>query len=669
MQFEILAPAGSMESLIAGVRCGAHAVYLGGQTFNARRGAGNFSPQALQEAVQYCHTRGVKVYMTLNTLVSDRELPGAIEAAGQALDCGVDAFIVQDLGLASALAAVYPGVHLHASTQCSVTTPAGFQALEQMGFCRAVLPREMTGAEIAEIRSSTGMELELFVHGALCMSVSGQCYLSSVLGARSGNRGLCAQPCRLPFSADASGSCDLSLKDLSLIHHLKEIGDLGVVSLKIEGRMKRPEYVAAAVTAVRHALDGTLQPGDEQRLQSVFSRSGFTDGYFANRRGSAMFGVRSKADVTAAKDVLRTLAHTYEKEQPLLGLALTATCRSGEPLRVQAVLGDRTVTVQGQVPQPAKNAALTQEGLEARLCKWGGTPYYVQSVKIELEEGLFLPAAAVNALRREIADRLEATPPAPVQRQPLPPLPPGGTAGKPYYTARFAHAGQIPEQHPFRRIFLPLGTPAQVLLQTGAGVELPRGVFGIQHKISQELAILKAAGVQNALCPDLGAVRLAQAAGLTPYGDFGLNVFNSRTARLLPHPLASFELCQEDVNRLAANGIDVGALVYGHLPLMLTRNCPIQSHIGCAACQKQGKLTDRKGCTFPVVCNPYGCTQVLNGVPLYMGDRMREMQCAYGHFYFSIESRQQVQQVLDLFAAGQKPDFPYTRGLYQRGAL
>lgn len=383
-----------------------------------------------------------------------------------------------------------------------------------------------------------------------------------------------------------------------------------------------------------------------------------------------MFGVRSKADVTAAKDVLRDLAHTYEKEQPLLGLNLQATCRAGEPVTLRATLEDgRTVTADGDVPQPARNAALTAESLAQRLGKWGGTPYYVKKIDIEIDDGLFLPAAAVNALRREIADRLEAAPPAPVERRPLPPLPSGGTAGKPYYTARFASAAQIPENHPFRRIFLPLGTPANTLLAHNAGVELPRGVFGIENKICQELAILKAAGIKNALCPDLGAVQIARAAGLEPYGDFGLNVFNSRTAHLLPHPLASFELRQEDVNRLAANGNDVGALVYGHLPLMLTRNCPVQAHIGCAACQKQGRLTDRKGCTFPVVCNPYGCTQLLNGVPLYMGDRMREMHTAYAHFYFSVESQQQVQQVLDLFAAGQKPDFPYTRGLYQRGAL
>ena len=462
----------------------------------------------------------------------------------------------------------------------------------------------------------------------------------------------------------------MSLKDLSLVRHLKKIGDLGVLSLKIEGRMKRPEYVAAAVTAVKHAIAGVLDPADEAQLQSVFSRSGFTDGYFTGQRGSTMFGVRSKADVTAAKDVLRDLAHTYEKEQPLLGLNLQATCRAGEPVTLRATLEDgRTVTADGDVPQPARNAALTAESLAQRLGKWGGTPYYVKKIDIEIDDGLFLPAAAVNALRRAVADQLEAPFPQPVERRPLPPLPAGGTAGKPYYTARFANAAQIPENHPFRRIFLPLGTPANTLLAHNAGVELPRGVFGIENKICRELAILKAAGVKNALCPDLGAIQIARAAGLEPYGDFGLNVFNSRTAHLLPHPLASFELRQEDVNRLAANGNDVGALVYGHLPLMLTRNCPVQAHIGCAACQKQGRLTDRKGCTFPVVCNPYGCTQLLNGVPLYMGDRMREMRTAYAHFYFSVESQQQVQQVLDLFAAGQKPDFPYTRGLYQRGAL
>ena len=453
-----------------------------------------------------------------------------------------------------------------------------------------------------------------------------------------------------------------------VIDKLDKLQAIGVASAKIEGRLRTPEYVAAAVSACLAGREGRAY--DRDLLKNAFSRSGFTSGYLDGKIDGTMFGVRSKADVTAAKDVLRDLAHTYEKEQPLLGLNLQATCRAGEPVTLRATLEDgRTVTADGDVPQPARNAALTAESLAQRLGKWGGTPYYVKKIDIEIDAGLFFPAAAVNALRRAVADQLEAPFPQPVERRPLPPLPAGGTAGKPYYTARFANAAQIPENHPFRRIFLPLGTPANTLLAHNAGVELPRGVFGIENKICRELAILKAAGVKNALCPDLGAIQIARAAGLEPYGDFGLNVFNSRTAHLLPHPLASFELRQEDVNRLAANGNDVGALVYGHLPLMLTRNCPVQAHTGCAACQKQGRLTDRKGCTFPVVCNPYGCTQLLNGVPLYMGDRMREMRTAYAHFYFSVESQQQVQQVLDLFAAGQKPDFPYTRGLYQRGAL
>lgn len=251
MSMEILAPAGSTDALIAGVRCGANAVYLGMKNINARRNAANFGTEELASAVKYCHERNVKVYVTLNILVSDEELETAVHTAEEAINAGADGFIVQDLGLAKILHEQFPKVRLHASTQCSVNSPEGFKALEEAGFVRAVIPREMSLEEIKEIRKATDMELELFVHGALCMSVSGQCYMSAMLGGRSGNRGLCAQPCRLPFSADESKSCDLSLKDLSLLSHLKEIEEAGVYSLKIEGRMKRPEYVASAVTSCK----------------------------------------------------------------------------------------------------------------------------------------------------------------------------------------------------------------------------------------------------------------------------------------------------------------------------------------------------------------------------------------------------------------------------------
>jgi len=254
MNFEVLAPAGSMESLIAGVRSGANAIYLGGKSFNARRNAGNFDNEELKRAVEYCHSHGVKVYLTLNILVRDDEMENAYNTVRDALLCGVDAFIVQDIGVAKMIREHFQSARLHGSTQMSIMTPNGAKAAKEMGFSRIVLPREMSLEEIKEIRESTDLELELFVHGALCMSVSGQCYLSSVIGSRSGNRGLCAQPCRLPFTAGGNATHALSLKDLSLIGELDKFD--GITSLKIEGRMKRPEYVSAAVSAVKKAIDG-----------------------------------------------------------------------------------------------------------------------------------------------------------------------------------------------------------------------------------------------------------------------------------------------------------------------------------------------------------------------------------------------------------------------------
>ena len=337
MKFEILAPAGSQESLIAGVRCGADAVYLGGKVLNARRNAGNFNDEELKNAVEYCHARGVKVYLTLNTLCGDGELSAAYNLVKQALTFGVDALIVQDFGIAQMIKSCFPDAKLHGSTQMSVMTPEGVSALKEMGFSRAVLPREMTAQEIAEIRKSTDMELEIFVHGALCMSVSGQCYLSAMIGQRSGNRGLCAQPCRLSFSADNSQSFDLSLKDLSLIRQLEAIGNLGVVSLKIEGRMKRPEYIAAAVCAVKKAINGDYSIKDEITLKSVFSRSGFTHGYFMNEMNKSMFGTRQKEDVVAAKDVLKELSHLYDNENPLVPVDIEFECVNNKPVKLTEI--------------------------------------------------------------------------------------------------------------------------------------------------------------------------------------------------------------------------------------------------------------------------------------------------------------------------------------------
>ena len=659
---EILAPAGSMESLIAAVRCGANAVYLGTKGINARRGATNFTFEELKQAVEYCHARDVKIYLALNILISDSERELAYKTVEAGLSLGVDAFIIQDLGLAKIIHSHFPTARMHASTQCSVNSPEGFKALEKMGFVRAVLPREMSLNEIKEIRQATDMELEMFVHGALCMCVSGQCYLSAMLGGRSGNRGLCAQPCRLGFSADASRSCDLSLKDLSLIGNINEIAQAGVVSLKIEGRMKRPEYVAAAVTSCKKAIDGEYSASDENTLKSVFSRTGFTDGYFTGERKD-MFGTRQKEDVVAAKDVLKELSHLYDNENPLVPIDIEFICKANRKAELTARALGKTVTVTGTVPEKAINKPMTEESVETRLAQFGNTQFYLNNITIDLDDGLILPASVINSMRREAVEMLDK-----VEIKPFTQMPYKAEKYKekdctPYYTARFLNPDSIPDKHPFKRIFIPIWSSDEDFVDNRAGVEVPRGLFGMEEKLTKRLEHLKKIGVRKALCSNLGAYSLAQKMGFEVYGDFGLNIFNSESAQLFNSPILSFEATLEQTNRIGAK--DTGIIGYGYLPLMLTRNCPIKNHLGCSRCT--GKLTDRKGFEFKVKCSPYPCVEVLNPVPVYMGDRQKEIKTDFIHFYFTDESKNQVEQIINLFKTGGQFDGKYTRGLTYRG--
>ena len=659
---EILAPAGSMESLIAAVRCGANAVYLGTKGINARRGATNFTFEELKQAVEYCHARDVKIYLALNILISDSERELAYKTVEAGLSLGVDAFIIQDLGLAKIIHSHFPTARMHASTQCSVNSPEGFKALEKMGFVRAVLPREMSLDEIKEIRQATDMELEMFVHGALCMCVSGQCYLSAMLGGRSGNRGLCAQPCRLGFSADASRSCDLSLKDLSLIGNINEIAQAGVVSLKIEGRMKRPEYVAAAVTSCKKAIDGEYSASDENTLKSVFSRTGFTDGYFTGERKD-MFGTRQKEDVVAAKDVLKELSHLYDNENPLVPIDIEFICKANRKAELTATALGKAVTVTGTVPEKAINKPMTEDSVASRLAKFGNTQFYLNNITIDLDDGLILPASVINSMRREAVEMLDK-----VEIQPFTQMPYKAEKYKekdctPYYTARFLNPDSIPDKHPFKRIFIPIWSSDEDFVDNRAGVEVPRGLFGMEEKLTKRLEHLKKIGVRKALCSNLGAYSLAQKMGFEVYGDFGLNIFNSESAQLFNSPILSFEATLEQTNRIGAK--DTGIIGYGYLPLMLTRNCPIKNHLGCSRCT--GKLTDRKGFEFKVKCSPYPCVEVLNPVPVYMGDRQKEIKTDFIHFYFTDESKNQVEQIINLFKTGGQFDGKYTRGLTYRG--
>lgn len=666
MKFEILAPAGSMESLVAGVRSGANAVYLGGKMFNARRNAGNFDNDELKTAVEYCHRRGVKVYLTLNIVVSDEEFEGAYDTVKYALSVGVDAFIVQDIGLAKMIKEHFPQAKLHGSTQMSIMTPAGIKYAESLGFSRVVLAREMSLEEIREIRKSTDLELEIFVHGALCMCVSGQCYLSSMLGSRSGNRGLCAQPCRLPFTAKGDKKdCALSLKDLSIIEHLEELD--GITSLKIEGRMKRPEYVSAAVTAVKKAMNGIYTGTDSFNLRSVFSRSGFTDGYLMGQLGRDMFGTRQKEDVLSAGNVLKEISHNYDNENPLLPMDMQFICKKDTPCSLTVTALGRTITVIGETPEIAIKKPMDADTLKQRLSKLGGTQFYADEIDIVLDDGLIIPVSKINELRRKAVEEIEQLPEITIEATPFEKKAYTEKKKTPYLTASFRSAVQIPDRHPFKNVFIPMNSSLEDFVDNRAGVVLPRGLFSMENKMRTRLEKLKRAGVTKALCGNLGSYQLAKEMGFEVFGDFSLNVFNSESADMIKNPILSFELTLEQANRI--NAENTGIIVYGYVPLMLTRNCPVKTSIGCYECNKQGKLTDRKGYEFPVICSDYPCVEILNSAPIYMLDRMSEIKTDFAHFYFSTESVKDVEKIIHMYEAGEKPDFKYTRGLYQRGAL
>jgi len=282
---ELLAPAGSTKTLKAAIKAGAGAVYLGAAKFSARANAANFHGDDLACAIEYANQNGVKVFLAINTLMTDRELKEAMIIVNQAMDAGVAAFIVQDLGLAKIIKQKYPSAVLHASTQMTASTLADVKTLGNIGFTRVVLARELSSVQIKEIADNTSIELEIFVHGALCSSYSGQCLMSSFLGGRSANRGNCAQPCRLSYNGKIGKGVLLSLKDLCLINHIDELSEIGIKSLKIEGRMKGEEYVNAVVSAYRIVLDGgKLLPKQIKRMLNIFDRGGYTDGYYTGNK-------------------------------------------------------------------------------------------------------------------------------------------------------------------------------------------------------------------------------------------------------------------------------------------------------------------------------------------------------------------------------------------------
>ncbi|WP_040195539.1 U32 family peptidase [Candidatus Soleaferrea massiliensis] len=708
-QLEILAPCGGMESVQAAVHCGADAVYLGAKELNARRNAANFDEAELNEAAAYCHLNGVKVYLTLNTVLLDSEFELAGEVLRSACAAGIDAVIVDDLGLVRFVKEHAPNLRLHASTQMSIHNLEGVRMLEELGFHRVVLARELSLDEIRRIAEHTSVELEVFVHGALCMCVSGQCYLSSMIGQRSGNRGLCAQPCRLKFSNGGNENA-LSLKDLSLIDHIPALRDAGVTSIKIEGRMKRPEYVAAAVKACHNAREGMVDFTLTDQLSDVFSRSGFTDGYLTGKRGPQMFGIRRKEDVLNMTGVLKELGRLAAKETPRVGVSFAFTLKAGQPAVLCAADADgNRASAAGDIPEKALNKPTDAALVEKSLQKTGGTPFYPENIDCDIDEGLVLSISKINLLRRAVLEDLMNQRSAVHQAE----YRPSGQASWPsiqdapeerpkeafHWRARYDRFEQVSASalEQLGYFSLPLSECVRLFLSEDMTneaerfglpdmrafldayrdqliIELPRGMFGGNQIIMGQLEKLRERGITHLLAHNLGAVWIGRELNYRLHGGFGLNVTNARSLEVyrrlgLEDMTLSFELSMLQISAMEKH-LPAGILCYGHLPMMLTRNCPIQTAMGCKDCGRKFRpLVDRMGNEFPVACENT-CAELYNHLPLYIAEQPERFEpLAFATLYFTKEDRARCDELISMHLEHRKTDQPATKGLYYRGVL
>ena len=683
---EILAPVGSEEMLHAAVFSGADAVYLGFSGFNARTGAGNFDADSLKEAVRFCHARGVKVHVALNTTVYGGELASLRDAIRAVAASGADAVICQDLAVATLIGKIAPQLPRHGSTQMSVHTLQGALELKELGFTRVVLARELSLPEVEQITRHCGIETECFVHGALCMCVSGQCYLSAFLGGRSGNRGSCAGPCRLPFEANALPEGKpgrlhhLSLKDNSVIDKLDQLQAIGVASAKIEGRLRTPEYVAAAVSACLAGREGRAY--DRDLLKNAFSRSGFTSGYLDGKIDGTMFGVRSEADAELTKQTLPALRELYRRERSRVPVRMKLEIEEGgEKLTVTDADGNKAFAYGDFEPQPAR--ADPTESLKRSLAKTGGTPFAAENIEVEMDEGpWFVPGSTVNELRREALDALlkkrEVLRPWPVQDVELEPLPQRTLPPHRTLRARFERWDQVPEQalSGVEYLILPIAQADRVPREWRGKtlLELPRVMFGkLEEDTARRVAATQDAGFAGYEVSNIAHLRLCR--GLPMSGGFGLNVTNQVAAQFyadngLGSVLILPETKDSDISTIApthaGKPVPTGVLVYGHMPLMVTRACPLQNIHDCAHCDKTGTLTDRKAKKFPVRCG-MGVRTIYNPVPIYMGDKPGALTVDYGVAYFTLESREEAAAILDNIRVHAPFEGDFTRGLYFKG--
>lgn len=684
MKPELLSPAGSPAALEAAIAAGADAVYFGAQAFNARKNASNFTDEELQRAVSLCRLYGVKTNIVLNTQLYGAELSQAISLAEQLLSYGADAFIVADIGLARELIRLFPGISLHASTQCTGQNALSAKALAEIGFERMVAPRELPLSDIQTLCKESPIETEIFIHGALCVSHSGQCLMSSMIGGRSGNRGECAQPCRLPYKT--KNPYALSLKDLCLAAYVPELMDAGVASFKIEGRMKTPEYVYGVISAYRRLIDEHrgATPEEIRQMAALFSRSGFTDGYYHANISKSMLGIRTDSDKQTTASVSEG-GKNVKYEFPKMPLSMSAEFRENAPAVLLGTVKRKGETfsaeVMGDLCVSAQKTPTSKDRLAENLKKLGATPFAPESVTVEAEE-INIPISSVNALRRSLCEKLNEKligeiPSYPKFEGKLPRR--TGSVHSKEKSAYFSFYDSLTEKALgyFDRIFLPLAEYTahadRLLAYQNVGIAFPPVAF--DHELPTVRALAERAyanGARIALIPGFWQAEMAREIGFEQHGDFRLNLYNSESAALYAERGFSSVIVSPEVGVSVTSGlassIPKGYVIYGRLPLMTMEKCMIRDSFSdkddraaCRYCDthKISRLTDRTGATFPVMREFQHRNVIFNSVPTYMADK--PLSGLFAHAIFTDENKAMVDDVIERLRTRQSAKTKFRR--------
>ena len=683
---ELLAPAGTFNCLKAAVNSGADAVYFAGKSFGARSYAGNFSNDEIFAAVDYCHLRGVKTYVTVNTMTFDREFDELEKLIYTLTRAGADGVIVQDMGVLRFIREISPDIELHASTQMTVHSADGVKALEKLGVSRVVLSRELSGKEIADIVKSVNAEVEVFVHGAMCMSYSGQCLMSSVIGGRSGNRGRCAQPCRLTFSPDGKNPRHyLSLKDMSYASHITEMSDIGVASLKIEGRMKGEAYVSKVVSVYRKLIDEKRYPTENEleELNNIFFRGGLSDGYYTGKTGKNMFAF-DKPD----NPYLKNDEEFIIPKDRQVNTELSAYIGVGEVPLLTLKCGEVQASVSGCEPvAKAEKRAATVSSVIGQLSKTGGTAFKITDFKIELSDNAFIPMSALNELRRDAIEALENKILEEYKNKRLRKYSKEIKVQKQCVNFGFTCSVLNMEQYRavkdygFRLIYIPMHIVKKNIDELLPDIErvvisppvILRSAERDEHK--KAMSKLKEFGFDKAEVHTIDTIGIC--VGFKLYGGQRLNIANSMAVS--EYADMNFQsLCLSAELNIAQMGdisgsIEKEIIIYGKIPLMITENCILKNMDKCV-CGGMGKLIDRTGAEFTVIKDGDICRSVvLNNVPLYTADKPDKIKRADADSYrivFTDEDDKKCIDICDAYINKKKIDLSeYTRLHLFKGTL